>query len=278
MAGADKEWLLQQLREVMADLPGQIAFTQPIEMRTSEMLTGARGDLAVKIFGPDLKKLAELAGQIKAALEKVSGAAEVITVSNATVDYLEVKADRLMAGRTGLSVGRIEDELRALLEGTPAGIVSEPGRRTNIIIRGTEDARNAPAQFALTQLAAGDGGLIRVSDIARLTRTAGSVKVDRKNASRFAIVQAEATVAERVRGRVRRNVMVLMLPRSRLPSLLETVRLKAGVPHLVYWVEPVESFGRLSGKLAFCPRPERDPDTVHYFLNAATILGCLDTR
>ena len=164
----DKEWLLKQMRDVMADLPGrEIAFTQPIEMRTSEMLTGSRGDLAVKIFGPDLKVLADLAGQIKAVLTKVPGAAEVMTVSNATVDYLEVKVDRMMAGRTRLSVGRIEDELRALLEGTPAGIVSEEGRRTNIIIRGTEQARDAPEQFALTQLAAGDGGLVRVSDVAQ---------------------------------------------------------------------------------------------------------------
>ena len=187
----DKEWLLQQMRDVMADLPGQeIAFTQPIEMRTSEMLTGARGDLAVKIFGPDLKKLAELAGQIKATLQKVPGAAEVMSASNATVDYLEVKVDRMMAGRTRLSVARIEDELRAQLEGTPAGIVSEAGRRTNIIIRGPADARDSPEQFALTQLAAGDGGLIRASDVAKLTRTGGPVKVDRENAARFAIVQA----------------------------------------------------------------------------------------
>ena len=187
----DKEWLLKQMRDVMADLPGrEIAFTQPIEMRTSEMLTGSRGDLAVKIFGPDLKVLADLAGQMKAVLTKVPGAAEVMTVSNATVDYLEVKIDRMMAGRTRLSVGRIEDELRALLEGTPAGIVSEEGRRTNIIIRGTEQARDAPEQFALTQLAAGDGGLVRVSDVAQLTRTGGPVKVDRENASRFAIIQA----------------------------------------------------------------------------------------
>ncbi len=51
----DKDWLLDQLREVMAGFPGvEFAFTQPIEMRTSEMLTGSRGDLAIKIFGPDL--------------------------------------------------------------------------------------------------------------------------------------------------------------------------------------------------------------------------------
>ena len=187
----DKEWLLQQMRDVMADLPGQeIAFTQPIEMRTSEMLTGARGDLAVKVFGPDLKTLAELAGQLKATLQKVPGAAEVMTASNATVDYLEVKVDRMMAGRTRLSVARIEDELRAQLEGTPAGIVSEAGRRTTIIIRGPADARDLPEQFAFTQLAAGDGGLIRASDVAKLTRTGGPVKVDRENAARFAIVQA----------------------------------------------------------------------------------------
>ena len=187
----DKEWLIQELRKVMADLPGrEIAFTQPIEMRTSEMLTGARGDLAVKIFGPDLKVLAELAGKIKTALSKTPGAAEVLTVSNANVDYLEVKVDRMAAGRARMSISRIEDELRALLEGTPAGLVNEAGRRTNIIIRSPAASGDSPEQFGLTQLAAGDGGLIRVSDVAQLKRVGGPVKVDRENSSRFALVQA----------------------------------------------------------------------------------------
>jgi hypothetical protein len=57
---------------------------------------------------------------------------------------------------------------------------------------------------------------------------------------------SDATVAERVRGRVSRSVMVLVMPRSRLPSLLDAIREKAGAPHLAYWVEPVESFGRLA--------------------------------
>ncbi len=187
----DKEWLIQELRRAMADLPGmEIAFTQPIEMRTSEMLTGARGDLAVKIFGPDLKVLADLAGKIKAALRDTRGATEVMTASNAKVDYLEVKVDRMMAGRTRLSVARIEDELRALLEGTPAGLVTEAGRRTNIIIRAPAAPGDSPEQFGLTQLAAGDGGLVRVSDVAQLKRTGGPVKVDRENSSRYALVQA----------------------------------------------------------------------------------------
>ncbi len=187
----DKTWLLQQLREAMAELPGiEFAFTQPIEMRTSEMLTGARGDLAVKIFGPDLKVLAALSGRIQAAIGNVEGASEVFTASDDTVDYLQIDMDRLTAGRTGLSVTRIEDELRALLEGTPAGVVAEPRRRTNIVIRGPETLRETPEIFIQSQLAAGDGGLIRIGDVAQLRRIVGAVKVDRENASRFAIVQA----------------------------------------------------------------------------------------
>ncbi|MCF6199065.1 MAG: efflux RND transporter permease subunit, partial [Hyphomicrobiaceae bacterium] len=187
----DKEWLLGELRKAMNELPGfEYALTQPIEMRTSEMLTGARGDLAVKIFGPDLKILARLAGDIQKAVARVKGASEVLTVSNDTVDYLQIKIDRLMAGRMGLSVSRIEDELRMMLEGTPAGLIEEAGRRTQIIIRGDEQMRKNPDLFAQAQLAGGDGGLVRVSEIAQLQRTAGAVKIDRENASRFAIVQA----------------------------------------------------------------------------------------
>jgi cobalt-zinc-cadmium resistance protein CzcA len=69
-------------------------------------------------------------------------------------------------------------------------LVAEPGRRTNIVIRGEKSVREAPEIFSQTQLAAGDGGLVRISDVARLERVAGPVKIDRENASRFAVVQA----------------------------------------------------------------------------------------
>ena len=187
----DKSWLVEQLREAMADLPGvEFSFTQPIEMRTAEMLTGARGDLAIKIFGPELPVLSDLAGKIQSVLGKVPGAAEVSTVANDSVDYLQISVDRLLTGRTGLSVTKLEDELRSVLEGTSAGLVAEPGRRTNIVIRGEKSVREAPEIFSQTQLAAGDGGLVRISDVARLERVAGPVKIDRENASRFAVVQA----------------------------------------------------------------------------------------
>ncbi len=188
----DKEWLLQQMRDVMADLPGQeIAFTQPIEMRTSEMLTGARGDLAVKIFGPDLKTLAELAGQHQGDASEGAGSCR---------SHDGVKCDRrLPRGQDRPDDGGPRPVFPLLASRMSCGLswkgrlpVSsrKAGRRTNIIIRGPADARDSPEQFAFTQLAAGDGGLIRASDVAKLTRTGGPVKVDRENAARFAIVQA----------------------------------------------------------------------------------------
>jgi cobalt-zinc-cadmium resistance protein CzcA len=187
----DKDWLVGELRAAMAELPGfEFAFTQPIEMRTSEMLTGSRGDLAVKIFGPELSTLSDLAGQIQSTLSAIPGASEVSTVANDSVDYLEVAVDRLGAGRTGLDVNRVQDELRAMVEGASAGIVAEPGRRTQIVIRGHENVRRSPEEFQRMQLAAGDGGLVRVEDVAEIRRTQGPVKIDRENASRFATVLA----------------------------------------------------------------------------------------
>ncbi|MGL4395435.1 MAG: efflux RND transporter permease subunit [Hyphomicrobium sp.] len=187
----DKAWLVSQLREAMTEMPGvDFAFTQPIEMRTAEMLTGARGDLAIKIFGPDLATLSDLSSQIQSAISKVRGASEVFTVANDSVDYLQINVDRLAAGRTGLSVTKLQDELRAVLEGGAAGLVNEQNRRTNIVIRGAQSIREAPERFASAQFAAGDGGMIRIGDIAKLERVAGPVKIDRENASRFAIVQA----------------------------------------------------------------------------------------
>jgi cobalt-zinc-cadmium resistance protein CzcA len=187
----DKEWLLGELRKALTALPGlEFAYTQPIEMRTSEMLSGARGDLAVRIFGPDLKILSDLAGRIKSVLTAVPGATEVMTLANETVDYLHIDIDRVAAGRTRLTTTRVQDEMRAMLEGVPAGQVVEAQRRTPIIVRGPQDVRAATDLFARSQLAAGDGGLVRVTDLAKVTRQDGVVKIDRQNASRFGLVQA----------------------------------------------------------------------------------------
>ncbi|HKJ72937.1 MAG TPA: CusA/CzcA family heavy metal efflux RND transporter, partial [Alphaproteobacteria bacterium] len=186
-----KEAILDEIRAVMKDFPGiDYAFTQPIEMRTSEMLTGSRGDLAIKIFGPDLKELGALAQQIQATVSKVPGASEVFTVANDTVRYMKVDIDRMAAGMAGVPLSTLQDELRAQLEGVRAGVVIDENRRTPIVIRGAENLRDRPELFPELSVSTPDGGMVHVSDVAKITEPEGSVKIDRENASRFAVIQA----------------------------------------------------------------------------------------
>jgi cobalt-zinc-cadmium resistance protein CzcA len=187
----NKDFIVKELRKTMEGLPGiQPSFTQPIEMRVSEMLTGARGDLAVKIFGPDMKTLASLAGQIQRTLTNVRGASEVMTVANDNVGYLQLDVDRLAAGRAGMPVGDMEDAMRAQLEGMPSGVVADGQKRVPIMIRGDDAVRNDATRFADLQLRTPAGTLARVSDMARVSRVDGPVKVSHENGSRFALVQA----------------------------------------------------------------------------------------
>ena len=187
----DKDFVVDELRKVMETLPGMDAsFTQPIEMRVSEMLTGARGDLAVKVFGPDLGMLSDIAGQLQSVLAGVPGAAEVLTVANDSLDYLELDLDRAAAGRFGMPIDSLVDSLRAQVEGIDAGVIVEGQARVPILIRGGDDIRDDPARFSELQLRTPGGTLARVSDMATLTKIEGPVRINHENGQRYALVQA----------------------------------------------------------------------------------------
>ncbi|MEW5942629.1 MAG: CusA/CzcA family heavy metal efflux RND transporter [Pseudomonadota bacterium] len=192
----DKEWLVGELRKVLADFPGaSYSFTQPIDMRVSEMLTGVRGDVAVKVYGPDLPTLNQLAARIEAALRTVKGSEDVYTTKNEGVQYLRLEVDRLAAGRLGFPVDEIENILRAQLEGVVTGVVQEGNRRTPLLLRGDDALRASPSRFAALRLTLPDGQSVPLSAVARLARVDGPVKIDRENAQRYVVVRAN------VRGR-----------------------------------------------------------------------------
>lgn len=186
-----KEALMDEVRKVLDPMPGiKYSFTQPIEMRVSEMIIGVRGDLAVKIFGPDLDQLNQYASQVEALLKTVPGNRDVYTVQNDGVQYLKVAVDRLQAGRLGLSIEDIQDALRTQIEGQRAGIVIEGNRRTPIVLRGTELVRTSPAEFAATRITTRDGSSVSLASVARLERAEGPVKIDREMGSRYSVVIA----------------------------------------------------------------------------------------
>ncbi|HWS73803.1 MAG TPA: efflux RND transporter permease subunit, partial [Quisquiliibacterium sp.] len=193
---ADKAWVLDRLREVLADFPGVSAtFTQPIEMRVSEMLSGVRGDLAIKIFGPDLESLNRLSDSIASTLRKVPGAEDVFALRNEGVQTLRVVVDRLAAARLGVSAESLQQMIRMEIEGEPVGLVVEPGRRTPVLLRGPGLLREDPQHLADLQLALDPDTVAPLSALARILHAEGPVKIDREFGQRYVTVQAN------VRGR-----------------------------------------------------------------------------
>lgn len=187
----DPAWLADQLRAVMADFPGIVySFTQPIEMRVSEMLTGVRGDLAVKIYGPDLAQLNRLAGEIEQSIKKIHGAEDTFTLKNDGVQYLKLAIDRLAAGRLGLSIEAIQNDLKTLLEGRTVGMVIEAGRQTPVVLRSPKRWRSSPADFSELRISLPGGGSVPLAEVARIERVDGPVKIDRENAQRYVVVQS----------------------------------------------------------------------------------------
>lgn len=186
-----KEALIDELRKVMNQMPGlAYSFTQPIDMRVNEMILGVRGDLAIKIFGTDLDMLDAKAQQIVKILESISGSQDVYTPQNSGVQYLQIKIDRVAAGRLGLSIDNIEAILLAQLEGKQLGIVQEGQRRTPIVIRGSKDLRASPADFANLMLTLPNGTNVPLSAVAKIEREEGPVKVDRERGARMVVVTA----------------------------------------------------------------------------------------
>jgi heavy metal efflux system protein len=136
----DKNAIIDDIRKVMGNFPGlEYSFTQPIAMRVSEMLTGTRGDVAIKIFGSDLTKLNELSERMVKIIEGIKGSEDAYTVKNNGVQYYRVVIDRLAAGRLGLSVDDVSNTLRTQVEGRQLGTVIEEGRRTPLLVRGDSE-------------------------------------------------------------------------------------------------------------------------------------------
>ena len=186
-----KDALMDEVRKVLDPMPGiEYSFTQPIEMRVSEMIIGVRGDLAVKIFGPELAQLNDYASQVEALLKTVPGNQDVYTVQNDGVQYLRVAVDRLQAGRLGLTVEEVQDALRTQIEGQRAGMVVEGNRRTPIMLRGEEMMRVSPADFAAMRITTRDGDTVPLNAVAKLERATGPVKIDRELGSRYSVVIA----------------------------------------------------------------------------------------
>jgi cobalt-zinc-cadmium resistance protein CzcA len=185
-----KEELVEAIRAVLDGFPGvAYGFTQPIEMRTAEMLTGVRGDVAVKLFGTDLAELSAKADEIESVLRSIEGSEDVFVARNSGMQYLNVAIDRTAAGRLDVRTEDLQRILRAQVEGLPVGIVQEGVRRTPLLIRSDTSIRESAHSFASLPLNVGEGEFVSVDALARIDRQEGVVSVARERGQRFIVIR-----------------------------------------------------------------------------------------
>jgi CzcA family heavy metal efflux pump len=186
----NKESIIDALRTVLEGFPGLIySFTQPIEMRVSEMLTGTRGDVAIKVFGQDLAEMNRAAQHIATAVRAVPGAAEVIAPKAEGMSYLSVAVRRHTAGQAGLHVEQIQQALKAQIEGETLGVVLQDGMRIPLTIKGSEALRHSPQALRTLPITAPDGKVWLAETLADIALQDGPIRIDHEQSQRLAIIQ-----------------------------------------------------------------------------------------
>ncbi|MCK5697846.1 MAG: efflux RND transporter permease subunit [Gammaproteobacteria bacterium] len=190
-----KDELIAVIREVLdRQFPGiNYAFTQPIQMRVDEMLTGARGDVAIKIFGDNADELNQVAKEMVAMVKTIDGAEDVNTQMNEGLRYLQLKVNRDMAGRLGLTVDQVEAILRSQINGLEMGIIYEGIRRIPLMLRAPESYKASTfemLQQPITVDTPQGMETIMLSQLVDAHSTEGPVSIKREQSKRFSVVVA----------------------------------------------------------------------------------------
>ncbi len=186
-----KDELLEKIMDSLKDFKGiNFSFTQPIEMRISEMLTGVRGDLAVKIFGDDISALNELSFQIAQALKGIKGSSEVLTTLNEGVNYLYVTPNKEAMANVGISSDEFSKFLKSALEGLVVDVIPTGISRTPVMIRQESDFASSITKIKSLALTSKYGVLVPITSIAKIEEVDGPVSIVRENSMRMSVVRS----------------------------------------------------------------------------------------
>ncbi len=186
-----KDELLEKIMDSLKDFKGiNFSFTQPIEMRISEMLTGVRGDLAVKIFGDDIGTLNELSFQIAQALKGIKGSSEVLTTLNEGVNYLYVTPNKEAMADVGISSDEFSKFLKSALEGLIVDVIPTGISRTPVMIRQESDFASSITKIKSLALTSKYGVLVPITSIAKIEEVDGPVSIVRENSMRMSVVRS----------------------------------------------------------------------------------------
>ena len=191
--------LVEALQARAATVPGNnYEFTQPIQMRFNELISGVRSDVAVKVFGDDMAQLEATAEQIADALRAVNGAADVKVEQTTGLPLLTLQLDRAALARLGLAVADVQQAAATAIGGQEAGVLFEGDRRFDIQVRLPDALRSdldALQRLPLRLPSASGGAHVQLGEVARFELSPGPNQVSRENSKRRVVVTAN------VRGR-----------------------------------------------------------------------------
>ena len=182
--------LRARMLEFVEKIPGNNSeFSQPIELRFNELISGIRSDVGIKIFGDDMQTLNQEAEKIAEKLKKIEGASEVKVEQTDGLPVLNVDIDHALAAQYGLSVKSIQDLVATSIGGQNVGEILQGDRRFDFVIRLDESMRT-PQQLAMLPIQLPNGGLIQLQDVAKVENILGISQVSRENGKRRVVVTA----------------------------------------------------------------------------------------
>lgn len=241
-----KQELIEELEEALEAIPGSnYEISQPIQLRTNELISGVRADVAVKIYGDDLEQLVRTGAQIQRVLASIDGAADVKAEQVTGLPLLTVTPDRAALARYGLNPGDVQETVATAIGGEVAGHLFEGDRRFEIVVRLPEELRQDPAalldlpiplreaepdESALdARWAAGTPKTVPLREVAQIDTKPGPNQINRENGKRRIVVTAN--VRDRDLG-------------SFVKELQERVRADVKLP-TGYWVDYGGTFEQL---------------------------------
>jgi len=188
-SASTKDELANKFKEALSVIPGmEIEFTQPIEMRFNELITGVRADVAVKVFGEDLSVLAKKADEIKNLIQNVAGASDIIVEKVAGLPQMSVKYNRSKIARYGLNIADINQLISMGFAGQVAGNVFEGEKRFDLVMRFDKNHRKNLESLQNLYVDTPNGNKVPLSELASIQYTTGPAKISRDDTKRRIVV------------------------------------------------------------------------------------------
>lgn len=208
-----KEGLADKFKEALSVIPGiEYEFTQPIEMRFNELITGVRADIAIKIFGDDLEYLDQKAIEIKNLIQDIPGAADIILEKTAGLPQMSVIYNRDKVAYYGLDIQTLNSYLAMAFGGEATGSVFEGERRFDLVVRLQKQNRMDIDNIQQLQVPLPNGNQVPLVELADISFSEGPAKISRENTHRRVVVSVNVrnrdlqSVVEDIRTRIEKNI------------------------------------------------------------------------